>query len=103
MIDDKLHAAIENALITCARADQILDGIGDHTTNDDLPPWQAAHVWIFRAMCLLIDSLEGVEEVTFSDDERAPIAKTQQPYTHLSNRYGAMVDRYRDLAQDHGG
>ena len=54
-------------------------------------------------MCLLIDSLEGVEDVTFSDEEKAPIAKTQQPYTRLGKRYSALVDRYRDLAKEHAG
>ena len=86
MSDEKIIIGIEHALLTLARADQILEDItpsresDEDDEGDDVIPWQAAHVWIFRAMSLLIDSLDGIETVTFSSDERIPIAKTTQPY-----------------------
>ena len=95
---------IEHALQTLAQADQILDGVtsqeGDDG-DDELAPSQVAHVWIFRAMCLLIDSLDGVETVAFSSRESIPVARANQPYTYLSDRYVAISDRYKDLAQSH--
>lgn len=102
--EEKLTIGIEHALQTLAQADQILDGVtspeGDDE-DDEMAPWQVAHVWIFRAMCLLIDSLDGVETVTFSSKESIPVANTTQPYTYLSERYVAISDRYKDLAQNH--
>lgn len=104
MSEEKLAIGIEHALQTLAQADQILDGVASperDEEDDDMVPWQVAHVWIFRAMCLLIDSLDGVETVTFSSKESIPVAKTTQPYTYLSDRYVAISDRYKDLAENH--
>ena len=103
-MEEKLNIGIERALVTLALADQILDDVTPPEANgedDDLVPWTAAHVWIFRAMCLLIDSLEGVETVTFSSEGKVPVARTKQPYTYLSQRYAAILDRYKSLAKDH--
>ena len=36
-------------------------------------------------MCLLIDSLEGIEETSFSSEENAPVAKTREPYAYLAS------------------
>ena len=104
MSDEKIIIGLEHALQTLARADQILDDVAPPEGDDedgDMAPWQAAHVWIFRAMCLLIDSLDGVETVSFSSEESTPVARTTQPYTYLSDRYVAISDRYKDLARDH--
>ena len=104
MNDEKTIIGLEHALQTLAQADQILDGITPQEGNDeddDVVPWQAAHVCIFRAMCLLIDSLDGVETVTFSSRESVPVARTTEPYAYLSDRYAAISDRYKGLAQDH--
>ena len=105
MSDAKIIIGIEHALLTLARADQILEEItpsreSDEDDEGDVTPWQAAHVWIFRAMSLLIDSLDGIETVTFSSDERIPVAKTTQPYAYLSARYAAIADRYKDQARE---
>ena len=104
MSEEKMMIGIEHALQTLAQADQILDGVispeGDDG-DDELAPSQVAHVWIFRAMCLLIDSLDGVETVAFSSRESIPVARASQPYTYLSDRYVAISDRYKDLAQSH--
>ena len=103
MSEEKIIIGIEHALLTLARADQILEDItpsGESDEGDDVIPWQAAHVWIFRAMGLLIDSLEGVETVTFSSEESIPVAKTTQPYTYLSARYAAIADRYKDQGRE---
>ena len=75
---------------------------GDEGDGEAVPPWQAAHVWIARAMCLMIDSLEGVEDVSFSERERVPVARTKEPYSYLSARYEALTDRCRRLAGEHG-
>ena len=101
--NDGRASGIEDALQLLAQADRILDQVAetDDDNADALPPWQAAHVWIARAMCLLIDSLDGVEEVMFSDGERIPVARTREPYTHLSARYEALTDRCREMAQEH--
>ena len=103
MSEEKIIIGIEHALLTLARADQILEDItpfGESDECDDVIPWQAAHVWIFRAMGLLIDSLEGVETVTFSSEESIPVAKSTQPYTYLSARYAAIADRYKDQGRE---
>ena len=104
MSEEKMMIGIEHALQTLAQADQTLDGVtspeGDNG-DDEFAPWQVAHVWIFRAMCLLIDSLDGVETVTFSSRESIPVARTTQPYTYLSERYVAISDRFKGLAQNH--
>ena len=101
-MDEKTLIGIENAIQTLAQADRILDGITESGGSDDsLPPWEAAHVWVFRAMCLLIDSLEGIEETSFSSEENVPVAKTREPYAYLAKRYAARADRCRDLAREH--
>ena len=102
MSDESNDIAIESALAACAHADQILSRVEDLDVDDEaIAPWQAAHVWMFRAMCLLIDSLEGVEDTSFSDEERIPVSVTRQPYSHLAGRYRALMDRYQDLAHQH--
>ena len=105
MSEDRVLSGIEDALQTLARADRILDRVTELSDGEGnggvIPPWQAAHVWIARAMCLMIDSLEGVEEVTFSDTEQVPVARTREPYTHLSARYKALSDRCREQAGEH--
>ena len=104
MSEERNFSGIEDALQFLAQADRILDQFTELSTDEGdeaIPPWQAAHVWIARAMCLLIDSLDGVEDVTFSERERVPVARTKEPYTHLSARYGALSDRCRRLAHDH--
>ncbi len=106
MSDERMRLGIEAALHDLARADRTLDEVTRAAGNGDdggdaLPPWQAAHVWIARAMCLLIDSLDGVEDTEFSDGERVPVARTAQPYTDLSARYRGLSDRYRELAREH--
>ena len=94
------RAQIKSAIDTLALADGLLDGV---TTpeGDEMPPWVAAHVWIFRAMCLLLDSLNGVEEVKFSDEESIPVSVTEQPYTHLANRHRALSERYWEMVRHH--
>ena len=105
MNDERAISGIEDALHDLARADRTLDDVtrllGDDEDSSAIKPWQAAHVGIARAMCLLVDSLEGVEETTFSEDERVPVARTAQPYAHLSARYEALSERCRKLASDH--
>lgn len=105
MTDERVLSRIEAALHDLAQVDRTLDAAtrltGNGEDGDVLPPWQAAHVWVGRAMCLLIDSLEGVEDTEFSDLERVPVARTKQPYTHLSARYQSLSDRCRELAQEH--
>ena len=99
---------LENALHAVTRADQILDSaeryIPETPNGDDVfkEPWQAAHVCIARAMCLLIDSLEGVEEVEFSTSESVPIARTRNPYSYLSKKYGARAKRYDEMSDEVG-
>ena len=102
-MDEKTLIDIENAIQSLAQADRILDEIADSGgSGDSMPPYQAAHVWIFRAMCLMIDSLEGIEETSFSSEENVPVAKTKEPYEYLAARYEARADRFRQLAREHG-
>ena len=106
MSDERLLTGIEDAILDLARADRKLDEIsrlsGDNDEGGDaVPPWQAAHVWIARSMCLLIDSLEGVEETTFAERESVPVARTTQPYAQLAARYGALSERCREQAREH--
>lgn len=96
------RAQIRCAIDTLALADHLLDGVTE-PEGDELPPWGAAHLWIFRAMCLLLDSLNGVEEVKFSDEESVPVSVTEQPYTHLANRHRELSERYWELARNHEG
>lgn len=91
---------IKRAIETLAAADRILDRI-EPPDDDTTPPWVAAHVWTFRAMSLLIDSLNGVEEVAFSDEEKVPVAKTQHPYAYLAAEYRGWSERARETAREH--
>ena len=52
-------------------------------------------------MCLLVNSLEGIEETSFSSEEDAPVAKTREPYAYLARRYAARADRCKELAREH--
>ena len=77
MSDERLLTGIEDAILDLAPGGRKLDEIsrlsGDNDEGGDaVPPWQAAHVWIARSMCLLIDSLEGVEETTFAEGRVGP-------------------------------
>ena len=67
MSDERVVSAIADALQALARADRILDRFGRLSDRagggEALRPWQAAQVSIARAMCLMIDSLEGVGDV----------------------------------------
>ena len=94
------RAQIKAAIDTLALADGLLDGVTE-PEGEELEPWQAAHVWIFRAMCMLLDSLNGVEEVKFSDEEHVPVSVTGEPYTHLANRHRDLSERYWGMARDH--
>lgn len=94
------RAAIKRAIETLAAADRILDGI-EPPEGDATPPWVAAHVWTFRAMTLLIDSLNGVEEVSFTDEESVPVAVTEHPYAYLAAEYEGWSERARESARDH--
>jgi len=102
--NERKISGIEDALHLLAQADRLLDQVTETNDDgpDDLSPRGAAHVWIARAMCLLIDSLEDVEDVTFSDGEKIPVARTREPYTHLSARYMALTDHCREMVQEHG-
>ncbi len=105
MSEEAVLSGIEDAVQALARADRILDRVTELSDGADdgadLLPWQAAQVWVARAMCLMIDSLEGVEDVSFSDTERVPVARTSEPYTYLSARYEALSVRCRRLAGEH--
>lgn len=104
MRDEKLLNEIERALHIIAQADRILQEAtrAEHDDiGDGVPPWIAAHYWIFRTMCLLVDSLEGVERTTFSDDENVPVSETQQPYDYLSREHQTLSDKYSVMAQFH--
>lgn len=101
-VNDIDRASIRTTIDTLALADSLLDGVTVPDV-DQIPPWVAAHVWIYRAMCLLLDSLDGVEEVTFSDEEQVPVSLTRQPYMHLARRHKALSDRYLERARDAEG
>ncbi len=101
-VNERDRNEIKRAIESLAAADRILDGI-EPPDGDSVPPWVAAHVWTFRAMSLLIDTLNGVEEVTFSDDEQVPVAVTQQPYSYLASEYNGWSERARKMAEDHEG
>ena len=96
------RAQMRCAIDTLAVADHLLDGVRE-PEGDEFPPWKAAHFWIFRAMCLLLDSLNGVEEVRFSDEERVPVSITEQPYTHLANRHRNLSERDWEMVRAHEG
>lgn len=91
---------IERALEYVAQADRILDNI-TLPEDDEHPPWVAAHFGLFMSMCLLIDSLDGVEETTFSSEDKVPVARTTEPYSYLSERCQILSDKYRDSARAH--
>ena len=109
MSDERMMSGIESALFDLARADRTLDEVerlledegGDDEGGGRVAPWEAAHVWIARAMCLLVDSLDGVKGVEFSPAESIPVAQTVQPYTGLLARYEDQIDRCQRLAQEH--
>ena len=95
---------IENALQALDWADQILWDVGDAEASDEVyadgkeAPWAAAQTLICQAMCLLIDSLDGVETVTHSSEEDGPVPKRVQPYSYLSARHAATAERYIEYA-----
>ena len=91
---------IERALEAIAQADRILNNI-DLPEDDEHPPWVAAHFGLFMSMCLLIDSLDGVQETTFSSDDSVPVARTIEPYSYLSEKSRALSDEYRESARAH--
>ena len=91
---------IERALEAIAQADRLLNNVS-LPEDDEHPPWVAAHFGLFMSMCLLIDSLEGVEETTFSTEDRVPVSRTTEPYTYLSEKCQSLMDEYRDFAQAH--
>ncbi|MDE0056573.1 MAG: hypothetical protein OXP07_00500 [Defluviicoccus sp.] len=105
MSEELVVAGVEDALQALARADRLLDRLTELSEGegDDAAvlPWQAAHACIARAMCLMIDSLEGVEEVSFSESEPVPVARTREPYSYLSARYEILSVRCRRLAGEH--
>ena len=96
---------IQDALVHLAKADRILDELskteGSSEDDDDMYPWEAGHVWIFRSMCLLIDSLGGVKDTRFSDDELVPVPITEQPHLYLSGEHKAALERVQKLALEH--
>ena len=91
---------IERALEAVAQADRILNNLA-LPEDDEHPPWVAAHFGLFMSMCLLVDSLEGVEETTFSSEDRVPVSRTTEPYSYLSERCKTLSDKYRESAQAH--
>ena len=48
-MNDIDRAQIKAAIDTLALADGLLDGVKE-PEGDEMPPWVAAHVWIFRAI-----------------------------------------------------
>ena len=66
MSKENFTIRIEHALQALDWADQILwdvDPTNASSRTDDyekMPPWKAAQTLVYQAMCLLIDSLEGV-------------------------------------------
>ena len=104
MHQDEFLKELERALHVVTQADKILQEATEAEQDDigdGVPPWVAAHYWIFRSMCLLIDSLEGVERTTFSDDENVPVSETQQPYDYLSREHQTLSDKYSVMAHFH--
>lgn len=91
---------IERALEAIAQADRVLNNI-DLPRDDGHPPWVAAHFALFMSMCLLIDSLDGVEETTFSTEDRVPVSRTLEPYSYLSEKSRELSDKYREYARTH--
>ena len=91
---------IKRAIEALASADRILDRIKP-PEDGSTPPWVAAHVWTFRTMSLLIDSLNGVEEVKFSDEESVPVPVTKHPYAYLADEYREWSERASASARDH--
>ena len=88
---------IEHALQALTWADQILEDVDESkhiNDNNKAAPWEVASVRVMEAMCLLIDSLNGVETVISPWREEVSVAETIQPYTYLSARYAEIADRY---------
>ena len=104
MSKENFTIRIENALQALDWADQILGDVWDADASgkayDDgkEAPWAAAQTLVVLAMCLLIDSLDGVETVTYSSEEDGPVPKRVQPYSYLSARHAAIAERYNDNA-----
>ena len=104
MSKENFTIRIENALQALDWADQILWDVGDAEATGEAyddgneAPWAAAQTLVFRAMCLLIDSLDGVETVTYSSEEDGPVPKRVQPYSYLSARHAAIAERYNNHA-----
>ena len=104
MSQENFTIRIENALQALDWADQILWDVGDAEASEEVyadgeeAPWAAAQTLVFQAMCLLIDSLDGVETVTYSSKEDGRVPKRVQPYSYLSARHAAIAERYNDHA-----
>ncbi len=105
MSEEQVVAGVEDALQALARADRLLDRLTELSDGEEdaaaVLPWQAARACIARAMCLMIDSLEGAEAVSFSAGEPVPVAHTKEPYSYLSTRYEILSVRCRRLAGEH--
>ena len=99
-MNHKDRIQIERALEYVAQADRNLDNI-TLPEDDGHPPWVAAHFGLFMSTCLLIDSLDGVEETTFSSEDKVPVASTTEPYSYLSERCRMLSDKYGDSARAH--
>ena len=87
MSKENFTIRIENALQALDWADQILWDVWDAEASGEAyddgkeAPWAAAQTLVVLAMCLLIDSLDGVETVTYSSEEDGPVPKRVQPYS----------------------
>ena len=103
MSKENFTIRIEHALQALDWADQILWDVADANAPEGIDyekeaPWAAAQTLVYQAMCLLVDSLDGVETVTYSSEEASPVQKRVQPYSYLSARYAAIAERYNDHA-----
>ena len=104
MSKENFTIRIEHALQALDWADQILwdvDPTNASSRPDDyekMPPWEAAQTLVNQAMCLLIDSLEGVETVTYSPEEGGHVSKRVQPYSYLAARHAAIAVTCNDHA-----
>ena len=104
MSKENFTIRIEHALQALDWADQILwdvDPTNASSRTDDyekMPPWEAAQTLVNQAMCLLIDSLEGVETVTYSPEEGGHVSKRVQPYSYLAARHAAIAVTCNDHA-----
>ena len=104
MSKENFTIRIEHALQALDWADQILWDVGDADTSGEAyedgkeAPWAAAQTLVWQAMCLLIDSLDGVETVNYSSEEAGPVPRRVQPYSYLSARHAEIAERYNDHA-----